>query len=67
MKNVDNKEVWVLKLACKPNNTNPKKDIIYLKEGYIVITPMSIDENNPQLMTRLLDQKETIPSFSIRN
>lgn len=41
-------------------------DMTYLEAGYIVITPMTINENNEQLLKTLEGRRELIPDFSMK-
>lgn len=62
-----NTSVWTLKYLGNPNDTSTIKDDSYLKEGYIVITPMTINENNIELIKSFQEKIEQIPDFSLNN
>ncbi len=60
----ENKTVW----AINVNNTSEyiaRKDEKHLNAGYIVITPMTINENNNSLFGKLKKKNNLIPEFSI--
>ncbi len=62
----ENKTVWTIKYAGNLNTiSDTEYDDMILKEGYIVITPMSIDENNLNLKTKFQKKIEQIPNFSL--
>ena len=61
-----NTTVWALKHLGNPIDTSVKYDDIYLKEGYIVITPMSINENNTKLLSAFQIGMDQIPQFSLK-
>ena len=58
-----NKTVWAAKYVAKPNDTKTLKDDTYLNDGYIIITPMSINENNEKLLSNFQKRKNEIPLF----
>ncbi len=59
----DNTTIWVVEIEEQLNNIDVKYDDSFLKEGYIVITPMTIDENNYDLMNSLENKSNLIPKF----
>lgn len=61
----ENKTVWTVSYTDDPNDTSTIYDDTYLKEGYIIITPMSINENDSKLKHVLLKEVEQIPDFSL--
>lgn len=61
---VENKTIWTMKYLETSEDSPTKQDVDYLKEGYIVITPMSINENNPGLLNVLQKKVDEIPAFS---
>lgn len=63
---VDNKTVWSFRFAANPYDLSVTSDDTFLNYGYIVITPMTIDENNPSLMKKLQAKKDRIPDFQIQ-
>lgn len=62
-----NTTVWALKYADNPCDTTVTYDDTYLNEGYIVITPMSINENNIELISTFQERIKQIPDFSLSN
>jgi len=60
---VDNKTIWTAEVTGNPYNSEIKYDNDYLAEGYIIITPMSIDENNDVLLNNLKKIEKIIPDF----
>ena len=61
----ENKTVWSLKYIDNPHDSLVIYDNTYLKEGYIIITPMTINENNNVLLEKFLENEEQIPDFSL--
>ncbi len=61
----DNKTVWTIAAKGNPVNTAIEKDDTFLGEGFIVITPMSIDENDQQLFEALTPMAKEIPAFKV--
>jgi 5'-nucleotidase len=59
-----NTTIWVLEGNKNLNNRNKTYDDYYLKQGFIVITPMTIDENNSVLMQKLKKKMNRIPEFN---
>lgn len=59
----ENKTIWAMKYSENDQTTFPKLDEDYLDEGFIVVTPMSINENNPRLMDTWQKTIDRIPSF----
>jgi hypothetical protein len=57
------KTIWTLEITGNPVNQDLKYDDSYLKDGYIIITPMSIDENDKTLMHKLMEKVDLIPGF----
>lgn len=60
---LDNKTIWVLGYAGDPHIAKPDYDDYLLQQGYIIITPMTIDENNSDLFTKLQESSNLIPKF----
>ena len=54
----ENKTVWAI---VKYGEPELKKDEKIIDEGYIVVTPMSLDENAPKLFNSIMELK--IPAF----
>lgn len=63
----ENKTIWSIKSVDEINNKSIKLDDTYLKEGYIVITPMSVDENNMTLRNTFQKKAKLIPEFSLKD
>lgn len=59
-----NKTIWVYSPLSSRYSHTEKNDMYYLKEGYVVIVPMSINENNNALLRKLKKDKLTIPEFN---
>ncbi len=62
---VDSKSVWSFRNNLTPSENPYKFDDIQLEAGYIVITPMSIDENKTSSLKELESKKELIPNFEV--
>ncbi len=61
----ENKSVWTVKYLKTSEDSSVAYDDTYLEEGYIIITPMSIDENNTSLRKKMEEKKGQIPNFSL--
>jgi 5'/3'-nucleotidase len=59
----ENTTIWALETAGDPIRREEKHDDSYLDQGYIVITPMTIDENHVDLMRRLEEKARLIPDL----
>ena len=59
----DNKTVWALRFVGDLNNSTTADDTL-LNQGYIVITPMTIDENNLVLLQTIRESKVPLPELS---
>jgi len=59
----DHKTIWVLEVTGNPNNQEIKYDDYYLQQGFIIITPMTIDENHSALINKLREKTDLIPKF----
>lgn len=60
---VENTTVWTFKSAGDQGEIDKKLDESLLEEGYIIITPMSINENDDKLMQNLKRKKLQIPEL----
>lgn len=60
----DNETIWVIEGAGNLIDRELKYDDYYLQQGLIVITPMTIDENNKTLMHQLKEKSSLIPKFN---
>ena len=63
----ENTTVWALKFADNLYDAAVTYDDTYLNEGYIVITPMSINENDTELIGTFQERIAQIPDFSLTN
>ena len=61
----ENNTVWTAKYEGSLNEPTRKYDDILLDEGFIIITPMTIDENNSALMQLLREEVQSLPSFEL--
>jgi 5'-nucleotidase len=59
----DNETIWVLEVTGNPINQETKHDDYYLQQGFIIITPMTIDENDSALMHKPREKTDLIPKF----
>jgi len=62
----ENTTMWVSGDVESPNHQEIKNDEFYLQQGFIVITPMTIDENNNRLLQKMKEGSDLIPPFSIQ-
>jgi 5'-nucleotidase len=62
--NTGQKTIWTLEITGNPVDLDLKYDDSYLYEGYVIITPMSIDENDNTLMNKLKEKTHLIPNFN---
>ena len=60
----DSKTIWTPEIKGNPIDAGKKLDDSYLEAGYIVITPMTIDENNTALLEALKSKNDIIPNFN---
>ena len=60
-----NRTIWAIKIKDGINDTTIYDDT-YLQEGYIIITPMTINENNNLLIDKFIEKKNIIPEFSLK-
>ena len=63
--NEENKTIWTMEYRGDTKVSPNKYDEDYLKEGYIVITPMTVNENNTFLINSFLEKVNAIPQFSL--
>ncbi len=59
----ENTTIWVIGSAENLDDKEIKKDDCYFQQGFIIITPMTIDENNSVLMKKLKEKTDLIPKF----
>jgi 5'-nucleotidase len=59
----ENTTIWVVEGSENLNNKDIKHDDYYLQQGFIIITPMTIDENDNALMHKLREKTDLIPKF----
>jgi len=55
--------IWLLEVTGNPINQETKHDDYNLQQGFIIITPMTIDENDNVLMHKLKEKTDLIPKF----
>lgn len=60
---IDKKTIWTLEIDGNPYSKDLLLDNDFLKEGYVIITPMKVDENNPDLLDKLRLKHNLIPHF----
>jgi 5'-nucleotidase len=60
---IDSKSIWQLKCEANLNNNDIKYDDSYLDENFIVITPMTINENDHTFLKKLEQKTNRIPEF----
>ncbi len=60
----DGKTLWAYSPIGDLNSGKGKDDVYYLEEGYIIITAMSINENNQKLSEKLKSLESSIPKFN---
>ena len=53
---IENTSIWIFESNEKLNNNDIKYDDNYLDENFIIITPMTIDENENNLMQKLKEK-----------
>lgn len=63
--NAGHKTIWTLEITGNPVDLDLEYDDTYLNDGYIIITPMSIDENDKSFMNKLKEKTDLIPGFNI--
>ena len=59
-----NQSTWTLNAKGIGGTTITNSDEEWLRDGYIVLTPMSLDENCPELLNRLISCSDSIPGFN---
>ena len=59
----NNNTIWVFGSAKNVINKDIIMDDSYLNQGYIIITPMTINENNQPLMEKLKKKYDLIPNL----
>lgn len=60
----ENETIWIPEITKNPNDKNLKYDDFYLQKGFIVITPMTINENDTNLLKKLKKKNDRIPKFN---
>ncbi len=63
----ENSTVWSLSNNLSLSEDPYEYDDIQLEKGYIVLTPMTIDENRASLFNSLVEKKDLIPKFTVGN
>lgn len=61
---VDSTTVWVISPKGNPIATNIEYDDTLLLQGYVIITPMTINENDKTLLDKLKKTEQKIPKFN---
>ncbi len=56
--------IWVYSPTSFSDDEASPDDISYLKQGYIIITPMTIDENNKELFQKIESMKFLLPKVN---
>jgi 5'-nucleotidase len=62
---VDNKTIWVPEVIGNPNNADDKLNDYYLNDGFIVITPMSTNENYPKTFKKFEEKISLLPNIDV--
>lgn len=60
----ESKTIWVFEGAEKIIDEEIKQDDSYLQQGFVVITPMTINENDIIMMQKLKKKSVSIPKFN---
>ncbi|MBT8387908.1 MAG: 5'/3'-nucleotidase SurE [Ignavibacteria bacterium] len=60
---VENKTTWELDITGNRTDLNIKYDDFYLQKGFVIITPMTFDENNDVLLKSLSEKTDLIPDI----
>ncbi len=60
----DGKTIWAFAPNGNPNTGNAKDDVHYLEQGFIIITAMTINENDKRLSEKLRSMELLIPKFN---
>ncbi len=64
MSEPDGKTVWAFSPKGDPDTGTAKDDVYYLKEGFIIISAMTINENDKDLSEKLRSMELLIPAFN---
>ena len=64
---VDSKTIWTPEMKGNPFGQENKLDNDHLDEGYVVITPMSINENDHKTLENLKKKSELLPKIISNN
>lgn len=59
----DSKTIWAFSPNGNPNTETAKDDVYYLQQGFIIISAMTINENNESLFEKLKSNELLIPKF----
>lgn len=62
----ENTTVWTLTSGSSAINKTNVSDDIYMEQGFIIITPMSINENNEILLSKFQAKYHKIPNFLLQ-
>lgn len=60
----DNETIWAFSPTENPNTGTPNDDVSYLKQGFIVISAMTMDENDENVLEKLRPLKTSISEFN---
>ncbi len=60
----DSKTLWAFSPDGNPNTGNAKDDVYYLEQGFIMLTAMTIDENDERLSEKLKAMELLLPKFN---
>ena len=60
-----NTTIWTEGDLKKINQKDKNYDDRFLKQGFVIVTPMTIDENSRNLMQQLQKKKDLIPVFPV--
>ena len=64
IKESDSKTIWAFSPNGNPNTGNVKDDVYYLEQGFIIITAMTINENDQRMSEKLKSMELLIPKFN---
>lgn len=58
------KTIWAFAPKEKPSDETAKDDVYYLVKGFIIISAMTINENNEGLLEKLKSMESILPKFN---
>lgn len=59
----DNKTIWAFSPTGNPNTGTVDDDVSFLEKGFVVISAMTVDENDENLLKKLQSMKTLVPEF----